>query len=82
MKKSLNPIIEIDGTRYQRIPVKTKILQPNDDFVEIIREFALPQMQAGDMLVISESPLAITQNRAIPVKDIKIGLHRDRKSVV
>jgi len=74
MKTTFNPVIKINDKSYLRIPVKTRILQANDDFVEIIREFALPQMEKGDILVISESPLAITQNRAIPVKDIKIGL--------
>jgi F420-0:gamma-glutamyl ligase-like protein len=54
--------------------VKTRILSPEDDMLEIIREYALPQMQAGDIITISESPLAITQGRAIPVSELRIGI--------
>ncbi|PKN72674.1 MAG: hypothetical protein CVU50_05915 [Candidatus Cloacimonetes bacterium HGW-Cloacimonetes-3] len=70
--KNLEPIVTLYGQRFIRIPVKTRILTPEDSINDIIREFALPQMQAGDMLTISESPLAITQGRAIPVSEIEI----------
>lgn len=70
--KEFNPVIRVQGAEYLRIPVKTHILSPEDDMLEVARRYALPQMQAGDMLTISESPLAITQGRAIPVKDIKV----------
>lgn len=73
MKGSLKPIIEVDGQQYMRIPVKTRILQPGDEMSRIIKEFAGDQLEKGDIVVISESPLAITQNRAVPVSEIKIG---------
>ena len=57
-----------------KIPIKTRILQSGDDFVEIINQYAKDSLQKDDILVISESPLAITQGRAINVKDIKIGI--------
>ncbi len=72
MKRNLK--ITINGNDYLRIPVKTKILSENDDFLEIIREYTKSQIRDGDIISISESPLAITQGRAIPVKDIKIGI--------
>jgi len=64
---------EVNGKTYLRIPVKTRILQSGDDLVEIINEYAKPIMQPGDIITISESPVAITQGRAINEKDIKIG---------
>ncbi|MCB5253167.1 MAG: hypothetical protein RBR69_05595 [Candidatus Cloacimonadaceae bacterium] len=67
-----NPIITIYGHSFERIPVKTHILSPEDDMEEIIRKYALPLMKEGDILTISESPMAITQGRAIPVTEIKI----------
>ncbi len=70
--KSLEPIVTLYGQRFKRIPVRTRILTPQDSISEIIREYALPQMQAGDILTISESPLAITQGRAVPVSEIRI----------
>ena len=69
-----NPEIEVFGKRFIRIPVKTDIWKPGENIIEIIEKFALENMQSGDILTISESPLAILQGRAVPVKDIKIGL--------
>jgi len=70
--KQTEPIITIGGVKFDRIPVKTGILTPQDDIGEVISKYALPLMQPGDILTISESPLAITQGRAIPVTEIKV----------
>ena len=59
--------------KYLKIPIKTHILQEGDDFVEVINRYAGDQLQSGDIIVISESPLAITQGRAVHIKDIKVG---------
>ncbi len=73
MSKERNPFINVQSVRFERIPVKTSILTAQDDMLEIIREYALPIMQEGDIISISESPLAITQGRAVPVAELKIG---------
>ncbi len=73
MSKKIDPIIEVFGVKFERIPLKTKILTADDNISDIFREYALPYLKAGDIVTISESPLAITQGRAIPVKDLKIG---------
>lgn len=71
--KNITPVIVVDDIRIERIPVKTKVLSAADDMADIIREFALPLIRKGDILTISESPLAITQGRAIPADQIKPG---------
>lgn len=71
--KNLSPVIVLGDIRIERIPVKTKILTAEDKMADIIRTYALPLMQPGDILTISESPLAITQGRAIPADQIKVG---------
>jgi F420-0:gamma-glutamyl ligase-like protein len=70
--KQKSETIEVFGQIYQRIPVKTHVLSADDDMLEIIKKYALPLMKEGDMLTISESPLAITQGRAIPVNQIRV----------
>lgn len=70
MKKKL---IKIDDIEFLRIPIKTRILSADDDIVEIVEEYAGKFIQPGDIITISESPLAITQGRAIPVEELKIG---------
>ncbi len=66
--------IESSGVKFERIPIKTKILSKDDDMLEIVKEFAMPFLRKDDVISISESPLAITQGRAIPVDGLKIGL--------
>ncbi len=66
--------IEIDGIKFLRIPIKTSILTANDDILNIIEKFAKDTLKKGDIISISESPLAITQGRAVPVSELKIGL--------
>ncbi|HHV36233.1 MAG TPA: hypothetical protein GXX77_00130 [Candidatus Cloacimonetes bacterium] len=70
--KQKSETIEVFGQIYQRIPVKTHVLSAEDDMLEIVQKYALPLMKEGDMLTISESPLAITQGRAIPVSEIRV----------
>ncbi len=69
-----NLIKKFKQLKFERIPVKTRILKPKDDIVEIIREYAGNLLKQGDIITVSESPLAITQGRAIPVEEIRIGL--------
>ena len=66
--------VTVKGKNYLRIPVKTRILASGDDIVAVIKEYALELAQKGDIIVISESPLAITQGRAVAEEDIKVGL--------
>jgi F420-0:gamma-glutamyl ligase-like protein len=69
-----NSTIDVAGISFSRIPVKTKILSPQDDILDIISLYAKDLLEEGDIISISESPLAITQGRAIPVKNIKVGI--------
>ncbi|MEQ8819949.1 MAG: hypothetical protein RLY93_06860 [Sumerlaeia bacterium] len=66
--------IEVNGREYRRIPVKTPILTSDDDIAEASRTYAGPLAMAGDILFISEKAVAVTQGRAIPEDQLKIGL--------
>jgi len=74
VKQEHKSVIDVLSVKFERIPVKTRILTKDDDMLDIIKEFALPQMKEGDIITISESPLAITQGRAVPVSELKIGI--------
>lgn len=69
-----SPTIEAAGARWLRIPLKTRIIKPEDDIVEVAREYAAGQVQPEDLLFVSEKVVAITQGRAVPVSQIKPGL--------
>ncbi len=66
-------IITPDGC-YDRLPIRTPILTPKSDLIETVRSCAKPYAQTGDVLFISEKAVAVTQGRAIPEDQIKIGL--------
>ena len=61
----------VDGVEYQRIPVKTHLITKADKMEDVVLQYAKDKMQAGDILFISEKAVACTQNRAIPMEDIK-----------
>lgn len=62
--------IEVEGDIYERIPIKTHLITGKDAILDVVNTYAKPLLQAGDFLFISERVVAITQGRAIPIKDI------------
>ncbi|MGN1054041.1 MAG: coenzyme F420-0:L-glutamate ligase [Erysipelotrichaceae bacterium] len=67
-KKEL--IINVDGTDYERIPVKTHVVKYGDDIIEVVKKYTDGLLKSGDMVFISEKCVACTQNRAIPLNEI------------
>ena len=66
-----NLVRTVDGVDYQRIPLKTHLITKDDDMADVVNKYAKEHMQPGDILFISEKAVACTQNRAIPMEDIK-----------
>ncbi len=58
------------GQVWARYPVRTHVVQPGEDIVEVVRRYALPHIQPGDVLAISEKVVAICQRRAFPVDEL------------
>ena len=61
--KNLDTVVQ--GVRYLRLPIKTRLIKPGDDLFALLREYAAPHLQAGDMLFVSEKVVCIAQNRII-----------------
>lgn len=61
----------VDGVDYQRIPLKTHLITSEDRIIDVVQQYAKDRMIEGDLLFISEKAVACTQNRAIPMEDIK-----------
>lgn len=70
-EKIKSPFIEVDGKKYERLPIKTKVVYEEDNIIEVVKEFATEQLQENDILFISEKCVAITQGRSFPLKSIK-----------
>jgi F420-0:gamma-glutamyl ligase-like protein len=63
--------VEFDGARFQRIPIKTKLVMADDDIVDVVTQFVPDDLQDGDLLFVTEKIVAITQGRAYPIDSIK-----------
>lgn len=66
-----NEIIEVEGKKYRRLPIKTHVITDSDQIEDVVTKYAVPNLQNGDILFITEKIVACTQHRAIPMKDIK-----------
>lgn len=53
-----------------RIPVKTHCIMPGDDFVDIAYTYCKDIVQPGDIVVLCQKALAISQGRLRPVEEI------------
>lgn len=68
-----NLIIEIDGRKFARYPVKTKLITPEDrDVSFIMRQYAKEYLLPGDIVFVSEKAVAVTQGRSYHINDVKV----------
>ena len=61
----------VDGVSYERYAIQTHVIGNEDQITEVVKKYAVPHMQQGDILFLSEKAVACTQNRAIPIDTIK-----------
>ncbi len=62
--------IEVEGVRYQRIPLRTGLISPDDDLVAQIVDATKGKLQSGDLVFVTEKIVAITQGRSMPIDSI------------
>ncbi len=70
-KKEKKPVIEYNGRKYIRIPVKTHVITREDNIVDVVKKYAQETVKENDIVFISEKAVAITQGRAYPMSEIK-----------
>jgi hypothetical protein len=66
-----NLAIDVDGTRYLRLPVKTPLITTKDNLIELLKKYAAPHLKPGDILFVSEKVVCVTQGRIINMNEIK-----------
>ena len=65
-------IIEIEGKKYARYPVKTELITPKDkNPAKVIEKYIKEVSKEGDTIFISEKIISIMQGRAYPIDKIK-----------
>jgi F420-0:gamma-glutamyl ligase len=74
MSHPKEPIREVEGRAFLRIPIRTHVVTEADDIVDVARRYAAPLLEAGDLLFVGEKAVAITQGRAIPIATMHPGI--------
>ena len=67
--KTLDTVV--DGVRYLRLPLKTRLIENGDNLMALLTEYAAPHLQKGDLLFVSEKVVCVTQGRMVPIKDVQ-----------
>jgi F420-0:gamma-glutamyl ligase-like protein len=63
-------VITVDGSDYQRLPIRTHIITETDAIADIAKQYAKQHLVKGDILFVSEKAVACAQKRAIPISEI------------
>ena len=61
----------VAGTKYLRLPIKTRLIRPGDELFELLVDYVEPHLLPGDILFISEKVVCITQGRIIHRDEVK-----------
>ncbi|MCS0498129.1 coenzyme F420-0:L-glutamate ligase [Protaetiibacter mangrovi] len=62
--------VEVDGVRYERLPIKTHVVLPGESLDAVIERYALGELRDGDWLFMTEKMVAGSQGRAYPVAEV------------
>ncbi|MEA3453159.1 MAG: coenzyme F420-0:L-glutamate ligase [Patescibacteria group bacterium] len=66
-----NLVIEVNGKKFARIPIKTHVITPEDNLDEVIKKYLKNFLEKDDIVFVAEKIIAILQNRAYPLVEIK-----------
>lgn len=61
----------VDGKRYARLPLRTRVVMPGDDLDQIVTEYTQDAVRPGDLLFVTEKIVAITQGRSYRLDEIE-----------
>ena len=61
----------VNGVSYERYALQTHVISQKDNIADVVKTYAVPHLQKGDIVFMSEKAVACTQNRAIPIDEIK-----------
>lgn len=66
--------ISVGNDVYIRHVIQTRFVKVNDNYIDIVKEYASEIYEPGDILSISEKIISICQNRIIKRENIRIGI--------
>lgn len=70
---NFEPKKEVNNSIYERIPIKTHLIQFGEDLISVIRKYLEGNFQKGDWLAISEKVVSVCQNNVYHISTVKAG---------
>ncbi|MBO5477957.1 MAG: F420-0--gamma-glutamyl ligase [Clostridia bacterium] len=67
-----NVEIQVGDNKYKRHAIQTHYIQLGESYVDVIKKYALPIYEEGDIVSISEKIISICQRHVIYKKDVKV----------
>ncbi|HZT96968.1 MAG TPA: hypothetical protein VFB34_09035 [Chloroflexota bacterium] len=68
------PPVTVGGVTYERIPVRTHLIHVKEPLVDVLKTYVTPVYRPGDVLVLSEKSVAISQGRVIHRSLVRPGI--------
>lgn len=68
-----NLVIEVNGRKWERYPVKTHLVEFGEDLIGLIEKYVMPIYKKGDWLAISEKLVSVCQNNVRHISSVKAG---------
>ncbi len=65
--------IQANGKTYLRHAIQTRFITQNDNYIDVVAEYAGALYEEGDILSISEKIISICQNRIVKREELKVG---------
>ena len=66
-------IVEINGVKFARYPIKTHFIQPSDKIEKIVAKYIWPAAQKSDIVILGQKIVSILQGRIINKRDLRVG---------
>ena len=63
--------VEVDGQKWERLMVRTHVIQPGEDVTKLLERYAGPLVQPGDWVAIGQKAVSIAQRRLVREKSVK-----------
>jgi len=65
--------ITLDGINYNRLPIKTHLIDFGEDLFAVLKKYIAPEFKEGDWIAISEKVISVCQNNVRHISTVKAG---------
>ncbi|MEX0887927.1 MAG: coenzyme F420-0:L-glutamate ligase, partial [Patescibacteria group bacterium] len=66
-------IEEVEGIKYERIPVKTHKITFGEDLPLLLKKYVLPKLKSGDWIAVSEKIVSVCQGHNRHISTVRAG---------